>query len=183
MLRGFRGPDADAPEELNLIKRGHHYGFPFQFSNWTKKPYAHTPDIPVGLKIDLPIPNYGPAEDGDLKKPLYSWRPHAAPTGIVFLGPDFPKPYRGGYFVSLFGNLLDVKQAGFEMLHLDLTKGKDGKYKMKSETFLAPMARPVDLHLAGKGKVFILEYARDVHHEGGFALNMPGRLLELSVNP
>ena len=32
------GPDADAPEELNQIIKGHHYGFPFQFSNWTKKP-------------------------------------------------------------------------------------------------------------------------------------------------
>ncbi len=58
------GPDADAPEELNLILKGHHYGFPFQFSDWTKKPYPHTPDIPTGLKIDLPIQNYGPDAGG-----------------------------------------------------------------------------------------------------------------------
>lgn len=28
------GPDADYPEELNWIRQGHHYGFPWQFGNW-----------------------------------------------------------------------------------------------------------------------------------------------------
>ncbi|MEP6753891.1 MAG: PQQ-dependent sugar dehydrogenase, partial [Chthonomonadales bacterium] len=142
MFSGDHGPDADAPEELNLIKQGHHYGFPFQFSDWTKKPYPYTPDIPKGLKIDLPIANYGPAEGGSKDKPLYSWQPHAAPTGLVFLNKGFPKSVQGKYLVSLFGNLLDVPEAGFKLLSLNLTKGKDGKYTMTSTKFLYPVARP-----------------------------------------
>ena len=30
------GPDADAPEELNLIERGRHYGFPYQYADWAE---------------------------------------------------------------------------------------------------------------------------------------------------
>ncbi len=45
---------------------------------------------------------------------------------------------------------------------------------------LNPVARPVDLYQAQNGNIYILEYSREVDH-GGFALNMPGRLLELSL--
>jgi mono/diheme cytochrome c family protein len=45
------GPDADAPEEMNLIEQGRHYGFPYRFSDWTNKPYPHTPDAPEGLNF------------------------------------------------------------------------------------------------------------------------------------
>ena len=38
------GPDADPPEELNHIEKGHHYGFPYRFSDWVKPPYIYTPD-------------------------------------------------------------------------------------------------------------------------------------------
>ena len=54
------GPDADAPEELNVLTAGGHYGFPFQFSDWSRKPYPHTPDAPTGLTITRPIRNLGP---------------------------------------------------------------------------------------------------------------------------
>src|SRR5262249_48986440 len=61
MFATDNGPNADAPEELNLIQQGKHYGFPYQFSNWTKKPYRYTPTPPPGQEFELPIPNLGPA--------------------------------------------------------------------------------------------------------------------------
>ena len=70
MFATENGPDADAPEELNLIERGRHYGFPYQFSNWTKKAYPHSPDPPPGLEMTLPIANLGP-DGGFDGTPLY----------------------------------------------------------------------------------------------------------------
>ena len=37
MFATENGPDADAPEELNQIEQGRHYGFPYTFANWTKR--------------------------------------------------------------------------------------------------------------------------------------------------
>ncbi|HZZ45186.1 MAG TPA: PQQ-dependent sugar dehydrogenase, partial [Tepidisphaeraceae bacterium] len=55
------GPNADAPEELNLLQPNHHYGFPYRFSTMTTSLYADQPSLPLNLKIDLPILNDGPA--------------------------------------------------------------------------------------------------------------------------
>ncbi len=41
MFATENGPDADAPEELNFIERGRHYGFPYTFANWTKSLRGH----------------------------------------------------------------------------------------------------------------------------------------------
>ncbi|HWF20187.1 MAG TPA: PQQ-dependent sugar dehydrogenase, partial [Verrucomicrobiae bacterium] len=75
MFATENGPNADAPEELNQIKRGGHYGFPYQFSNWTKKAYDYQPDPPPGLKMTIPIANFGPDAGGSADKPLYSFQP------------------------------------------------------------------------------------------------------------
>jgi hypothetical protein len=45
-------------------------------------------------------------------------------------------------------------------------------------TFLAPLARPIDFLQAGK-KLYILEYTRPVGKHGSRPLN-PGRILELT---
>jgi glucose/arabinose dehydrogenase len=95
------GPDADAPEELNLVQRGHHYGFPYEFSNWTQSPYNFR-EAPPGLKFTLPVPNIGPLE-GSPQYPLSTFKPHAAPTGMTYLGADFPAQHRGGFLIARYG--------------------------------------------------------------------------------
>ena len=60
MFATENGPDAHAPEELNHIVRGKHYGFPYMFADWKQKAYSHTPDAPPGLEFTLPIANLGP---------------------------------------------------------------------------------------------------------------------------
>ena len=61
MFATENGPDADAPEELNLIEKGKHYGFPYTFADWgTRKAYPFTPDPPAGLEFTPPIANLGP---------------------------------------------------------------------------------------------------------------------------
>lgn len=178
LVASENGPDADAPEELNVLERGKHYGFPFQFSDWKDKPYPHTPDAPANLKFTLPVANVGP-DGGFSGKPLYTFDPHSSPAGIVALGNDWPTGWRGTLLITRFGNLLKKpKDVGFDLLQARLRKTADG-YEATFSTVLAPLGRPIDLHLA-PGRVFIAEYSRPTDHKSGLPM-LPGRVLELSV--
>ena len=173
------GPNADAPEELNVIEPGSHYGFPFQFADWKNKPYPHTPNTPEKLKITLPVLNLGPAAGGAAQKPMSTFDPHSSPSGVVWLGNSFPAAARGSVLVARYGNMASLdKDVGFDLLQARLEK-KDGRWQAVFSTLLAPLARPIDLHL-GAGKVFIAEYTRTTDQKSGLPM-LPGRILELSV--
>lgn len=182
MFATENGPDADAPEELNLIEHGKHYGFPYAFGNWTKKAYRASPDAPPGLETTLPIPNLGP-DGGFAGEPIYSLDPHSGPGGIVFLGDDFPVGYRGTLLLTRFGNFIRTPKdnVGFDVLQAKLSRNAAGKYEAHTHTVLAPLGRPIDIHLGGRGKVYVLEYSRPTTSSGSYAL--PGRILELAVKP
>lgn len=66
------GPDADYPDELNWIREGLHYGFPWRFG---------TQDNPQRLA------NYDPAKDLYLQSGFYS-----TDNGLYHNDPDFPEP-------------------------------------------------------------------------------------------
>ncbi|MFM8338325.1 MAG: PQQ-dependent sugar dehydrogenase, partial [Opitutaceae bacterium] len=180
MILTENGPDADAPEELNLIEQGRHYGFPFQFSDWTRRAYERTPEPPAGLRFTTPIPNLGP-DGGFNGRPVATFDPHSCPGGIVFLGDDFPEGYRGTYLVPRFGNLIRTPgdAAGFDVLRVALSRDAAGAYQAQVHTLLKPLGRPIDVHLAGRGRVYILEYSRGTHN--GASYSPPGRVLELAV--
>lgn len=180
MFATENGPDADAPEELNLIERGRHYGFPYQFADWKRKAYGHTPDPPPGLEPTFPIPNLGP-DGGFAGQPLYTFDPHSGPGGIVFLGGDFPEDYRGTFFITRFGNFIRTPKdnVGFDVLQARLRKGENGQYEARIHTLLAPLGRPIDIHLSGKGTIFICEYSRGTNSASSYA--PPGRILELKA--
>jgi len=180
MFATENGPTAHAPEELNLIERGHHYGFPYTFGALgPKKIYPHTPDAPKDLTLTLPIPNLGP--DGGFEgKPCYTFDAHSSPAGIVYLGEDFPVGYRGTFVLARFGNMEKLpRDAGFDVLHATLNRDATGRYQAHVRTLLAPLGRPIDVHLGGNGKLFVLEYSRATDNTMSYVL--PGRVLELSV--
>jgi hypothetical protein len=60
---------------------------------------------------------------------------------------------------------------GFDILQIDAHG--------EIEPFLGPVARPTDLHLCGKGKIYICEIWRQLHNAGE---QSPGRILEVSAN-
>src|SRR5687767_3364542 len=180
MFATENGPTAHAPEELNLIERGRHYGFPYTFGDLgAKKIYSHTPDAPKDVELTLPIPNIGP-DGGFDGKPCYTFDAHSSPAGIVFLGDDFPAGYRGTFVLARFGNMEKLpRDAGFDVLQATLSRGPAGKYLANVRTLLAPLGRPIDVHLGAHGKIFVLEYSRATNNTMSYAL--PGRVLEMAV--
>ncbi len=89
---------------------------------------------------------------------------------------------RNGFLMGRFGNLApDVKvDVGFDLLALRLERRADGAWVAHTHNFLAPLARPVDVHLAAPGRIYILEYTRPISSKFGW---LPGRILELAVKP
>ena len=177
------GPDADAPEEMDAILPGKHYGFPYQFSDWpvSRKPYPHTPPAPEGLTFTLPVRNNGPAGGGGGLGGMSTFDPHSSPSGMIWCGGDYPEPLRNGFLVTRYGNLLPVpRDAGFDVLKVVLTQDEaSGRWQAGVTTILAPLGRPIDVLPIGDGKVLILEYTRPTDFKSRIGW-LPGRVLELA---
>jgi hypothetical protein len=69
------GPDSDFADELNWIREGHHYGFPWRFGNV---------DNPVRFE------GYDPAKDGRLQQGFY-----AVSSGFYKYDAEYPAPPEG----------------------------------------------------------------------------------------
>lgn len=178
MFSAANGPDADMPEELDLVERGKHYGFPYQYGDSDAKPYSHTPPLPPGLKPVHAIRNFGPAGGGSAARPIATFDPHSSPTGMVFCGPEWPESLRGKFLLARFGAMTGRREAGFDILAIALKRNAAGIYEAHAETFLAPVARPIDQWQTGR-KLYVLEYTRPTHYLTRRPMN-PGRILELS---
>jgi glucose/arabinose dehydrogenase len=173
------GPDADAPEELNRIQKGKHYGFPFKFSDWNKKAYPYSPNLPSDIEITLPVANLGPNGGFD-GKPIFTFDPHSSPAGICFLDSSFPAPFGGSFLVTRFGNLLaKPKDTGFDLLRVTVKLNTPEKVEAEVHTVLEPLGRPIDVVVLGKN-IYIAEYARGIRFRGQNSSMLPGRILELS---
>ena len=166
------GPDADAPEELNLIRQGAHYGFPYQFSDWNQPAYPHSPATPAGLKITRPIRNLGPAALGE-SGPTATFTPHSCPCAIVELEADWPAPLGGQFIVARFGNLIR-QSGGYDLLRLkpDFEAGTTVTHEV-----ISPLGRPIALLKLSGHRLLIAEYTRGTTLGAG--LSTPGRLLIL----
>ena len=180
MFATENGPDADAPEELNHIEQGKHYGFPFRFADWTKKAYPTSPEPPAGLTLTLPVANLGP-DGGFSGSPMFTFDPHSGPGGIVFLGKEFPEGYRGTFLLTRFGNFIRSPKdnSGFDVLRATLRRNAEGRYEGHFHAVLSGLGRPIDIHQGAPGKLYIAEYSRATN--SGDSYGPSGRILELSV--
>jgi glucose/arabinose dehydrogenase len=186
MFAFSNGPDYSAPEEMDLILPGRHYGFPYQFSNWPIKPhfpYEHTPPPPKGVEFTMPVMNMGPDAGGSAEG-LGTFDAHSCPGGAIWCGADFPEPLRGGFLVTRFGNMLGPpaapKDVGFDLISVHVDKNGDAKATARVEAVLSPLSRPLDILQIGPGRMLILEYSRATGTRNQSSWG-PGRILELAV--
>jgi glucose/arabinose dehydrogenase len=165
------GPDADHPEELNWLREGRHFGFPYRFGDQALPMYPDAVPAPEGLTFEKPIANLGPAAKS-IPGPEYSFDPHSSPSGVSFYRKGtLPARYEGGFFVARFGNFLGKTPVGFDLLHVRLLE-KNGELAADVTTVLEKLQRPIDL-CQFKGKIYILEFTT-------YDKDRLSRLIELS---
>jgi glucose/arabinose dehydrogenase len=85
LFGGDNSPDADYPDELNWIQEGHHYGFPWRFSN---------------MDNAVRSPDYDPAKDKLLQPDFFAVQNH-----LYVKEPSFPPPPEGVTFTDPIVNL------------------------------------------------------------------------------
>ena len=72
------------------------------------------------------------------------------------------------------------EEHGFDVLHMKMEQRPDGQWTARTTTFLAPLGRPIDVHIAAPGKLYVLEYTRQTELRSRIGW-LPGRILELTV--
>lgn len=152
LFAGENGPDFnDAPDEVNHIRWGHHYGFPDQFG-------------PVGSEGD---PD---AVEGDpYSGPVYPVTPHASANGLAYVTrDDWPAEYRTLY-VALFGEVFSPTPVGHIVERVSLrgetTPQGELTYRGEPSTFIAGLDRPLPLATTPTGNLLVGDYATGVVYE------------------
>jgi glucose/arabinose dehydrogenase len=142
------GPDFnDAPDEVNHIRWGHHYGYPDQFG-------------PV---------SEGQVEGDPYSGPVYAVKPHASADGITYIdNPEWPAEYRTLY-LSLFGEVFSPTPVGHIVeriiLRSERTPNGEMTYRGESFPFITGLDRPLPLAVTPKGNMLVGDYATGVVYE------------------
>lgn len=96
------------PDELDIVQRGRHYGWPYCY----------------GARI--PAPEYSdPARCEATEPPVMTLPAHSTPLGVTFYESHlFPSEYRGDAFVTLHGSRSQSSLAGYKVVRLHLEAGR-----------------------------------------------------------
>lgn len=103
------GPDRP-PDEINIIKEGHDYGFPDCYGD------------------NIPVPDRGSGTDCEGKTPpAVELQAHVAPLGLGFATTDtFPEKYRGDLYVALHGSWTRDEPVGYKIRRVPYVDGSLG---------------------------------------------------------
>jgi glucose/arabinose dehydrogenase len=141
------------PCELNLVRRGGFYGWPF--ANGDR----------------VPDPDFGASRPERVREsipPAHPFAAHVAPLGIVFLRSSaLPAEWRGVALVALHGSWNRTSKSGYKVVSLHW--GDDGK--IEERDFLVGLeenenviGRPVDVAEAADGTIYVSDdYASSIY--------------------
>ena len=120
-------PDGD---ELNLIREGADYGYPYFFG-------------------------YPPAWS-DTRTPLVRFEPHAAPTGVVVYDADkFPQEFRGNILTALYWH--GEPGSIYRQVTRTFQTEEEGKKIWKTDSFVEGLDRPTALAIGPDGALYIAD--------------------------
>jgi glucose/arabinose dehydrogenase len=86
LFAGDNGPDADYPDELNWLREGHHYGFPWRFGNQNNAQASRDYDASKDLRLQK---GFFAVDKGTYKNdPNFPKAPMAFTDPVANLGPD-----------------------------------------------------------------------------------------------
>jgi len=144
MGRDLMGDDMP-PDEINILKVGAHYGFPYLHAKKVKDP-LYFGQLPPKLVTTSPV----------IEIPA-----HAAPIGILFThkSPSFAKAYPGCFLVALHGSWNRSKKNGYEVsIGCPDKQNQISALKPFLTGFLkspAVLGRPVDLQWDKNGALLV----------------------------
>lgn len=132
------------PEEINILRDGAHYGWPYCHSNRVPNPeFAETTRCP------------------STEPPALGMQAHSAPLGITFLdkATKLPAEYRGDALVAFHGSWNRTEPTGAKVVRIRVRDGKPVGYEDFIVGWQGPdgkrWGRPVDVVVARDGAVLI----------------------------
>lgn len=118
--------DTEQVEELNLIRQGLQYGWPYIYGDDQPNPQDNSPE---GVSLE----DWARASE----VPVLGYTAHSAPMQAVFYnGNAFPSDYRGDMFVAMRGSWNRRPPAGYEVVRVNFENGRPIGFEKFLEGFL-----------------------------------------------
>lgn len=143
MGRDLIGDDIP-PEEINIIRDGKDYGWPYCYSDAVHD-NSFDPKNLQSCKETVP--------------PIFKYQAHSAPLGLVFINsPNFPDDWQGDLLVSYHGSWNRTTPTGYKVVHMKVS----GNTITGEEDFItgflqgnSTIGRPVDLTFDSSGNLYL----------------------------
>jgi len=136
--RDWLGDDLP-PDEINLLRQGGFYGWPYYYGDNVPDPAFSRrppPGLPPALKLQA----------------------HSAPLGLCFYtGRQFPAEYRGDAFVCFHGSWNRRQPTGYKIVRVRVRQGRPVSYEDFLTGFLSgreASGRPVDVRMGPDGALY-----------------------------
>jgi glucose/arabinose dehydrogenase len=144
--RDYLGDDLP-PEEVNVIREGGFYGWPYAYGD------------------RVPDPDFGDQSPAKVKSsipPKIKIQAHSAPLGLAFYTGDmFPAEYRGDLFICYHGSWNRSVPTGYKVVRFDIEDGRvvGGQHDFITGWLQGDEAwgRPVGLLVGRHGELFITD--------------------------
>ncbi len=141
--RDLLGDDVP-PCELNLIKAGKSYGWPYVHGNKIPDPDYASKNIDMIAQSEAPI---------------FAFGAHTAPLGIRFLDSELlPETWRGRALVALHGSWNRSEKSGYEVVALTFSEQGEVSYQSFIHGFELNndvIGRPVDIAQGPDGSIYV----------------------------
>lgn len=141
------------PEEINLVRPGGFYGFP----------YAHGEGVPD--------PTFAKGNEARVQEALpavHTFAPHSTPLGFLFpRSDDWPSAYRGAALVALHGSWNRTRKVGYRVVSLHGLPGdalEEREFVAGFELDEDVIGRPVGITQGADGAIYLSDdYAGAVY--------------------
>jgi glucose/arabinose dehydrogenase len=139
--RDWLGDDLP-PEEINIVKEGENYGWPYCNGN------------------KIPDPEYKREEYCETTTPpVFEMQAHSAPLGLTFYtGKMFPEEYWGDLFVAFHGSWNRSVPTGYKVVRIKMKNGKPTGIEDFATGWLQGQkawGRPVDVIIGSDGSLYL----------------------------
>lgn len=132
------------PEEVNILREGAHYGWPFCYGEGIR-------DTSVAGTFDCTT----------TVNPVWQMGAHTAPLGLaLYTGEMFPE-YKGDLLIAQHGSWNSTKPVGYKVVRIDMNdQGQPQSEYTFLDIFLSGQTvkgRPVDVLVGTKGEIYITD--------------------------